>query len=353
MSERKPTRAERRKRILEEQSLKNIGIEESNRKKRRLLIGGLLGTSAVALSGGAYVAFDWIKDPKMPTMPDVIPNIQLEKTPAFTYSNIKSANLVLEKPSIKNDLDKEYLLELLQISAEPSFNKIPNITNNLSLVRTKVENGFYSTNAVMIDSSGIYLTCGHTFVSVEGDEKNPDTENPTFNFKLKGLPASVVNPFLEKSYPIKSYIADPALDLAIFYAPTGFRRSRTANLETSDLQVGTDLWQPALRAVGGRINLTVLYGKVAENAEIDLFNDKSSYKKRVGVGGMIPFGGSSGTSIITADGRIFAIESGYFVKPNTDMSNQISADDYAGSLVSPVKRLQSLVHSRDVIILPQ
>jgi hypothetical protein len=314
----------------------------TKRQKRRLLIGGL--------GGAAFFVADRLQLPKKPTAPDLVPGISLQKSPMDIHSNLRSGSLSLETPT--GEFDRGYLTDILESAIKNHTSDPKSVINNLSLVRIREPKGVATTNALLIDESGYYITCGHTFTALTDIEKSSE-DTPQVDFINKNTAAMVINPSVMKRYPIQKYVVDPAHDLAIFYAPTGYRRSMVSgiSLETRDLPIGTGLWQPALQ-VSDRLNLNIMYGLVDQNDSVDEFNQKSVYKERIGVKGMLPYGGSSGSPIITAAGRVYAIESGYFVKPTTDRSKPFSFEDYDGSLVAPIKRLLALAQTGAVFTLP-
>jgi hypothetical protein len=345
-----PTKAQQRQATYITREANKARTETTKRQKRRLLIGGLLGVSTLALGGGAFLIADRLQLPKKPVASDLVPGISLQKAPMDIHSNLRSGSLSLETPT--GEFDRGYLTDILESAINNPTSDPKSVINNLSLARIRQQKGVATTNALLIDESGYYITCGHTFTTLTDTEKSSE-DTPQVAFINKNAPAMVINPSVMKRYPIQQYLVDPAHDLAIFYAPTGFRRSMAygISLETSDLPIGTGLWQPALQ-LSDRLNLNVMYGLVDQNDSVDEFNQKSVYKDRIGVKGMIPHGGSSGSPIITSTGRVYAIESGYFVKATADKSKPFSFEDYDGSLVSPIKRLLALAQTGEVSTLP-
>lgn len=350
------TKAQQREAARTERAAQKAAQTKKQQMRRRLLL-GMLGTTAVAVGGLGLYNLSHPQGPEKPADKNVLDTLPvLSTTPSSSYSLNRAGNLPLEVAGSVN-FDQTYLLSLIEDvnnNQTTDAERRTAVINNLARVRTQSQKGSYSTNALMLDESGIYLTCGHTFIENKFDGTSSPIK-PKFSFTPLNLPAQVINPQLMRRYPVIGYLSDPSTEMALFYAPTGFRRKKIpgVNLSYDALAIDQDLWQMALYTNDNRIGLSIMHGKVL-GSEADLEPDIDfNIRGRIKVQGMIPFGGSSGSPIIDSSGKVVGVESGLFTKPGTDLSKPVDYQDYAGARIAPLVTLKQSILNSQFIKLPQ
>lgn len=188
--------------------------EENGKKRRRLIVGGVSAFFLTVAGGGAIIFSG--RDNSSGDYGD--PSADVMPSPQIIAQSYNDLNFVY--PDRREDADLKYLDELIGKLREEKGTKqerIKAIEDNIVTLSTP---GLGMGTALKVDTSGIFVTAGHMFGSYGGGAMQAE----------QGL-SYMVDYKTRIARPIHWYIIDPFQDIALFYSPTGERKSPTPHLQ--------------------------------------------------------------------------------------------------------------------------
>jgi hypothetical protein len=216
------------------------------------------------------------------------------------------------------------------------------VVTNLSIIRTNDGAG----TALKIDESGYYLTAAHLL--------HDNSRKPISKYSIAyDLPSGLTTP-IQEFVVTDNYIYD---DIALFYAPRALPRkpTRGISLNFSSPEENEDLWMHALTFLsetkGFRL---ILHGKVDSSLPGPTARINEELIERegfVGIRGMIPLGGTSGSPIIDAQGKLRGVEAAF--SRVTGAENKL--ENYLGASMTPLDTIHKLIDKakkHEVFTLP-
>lgn len=286
---------------------------ETRSTRRRVL--GISSTAVVILAACKSSKPDDFKDNEDHTYP------------------LKKQEPVIGYPRSAPDFDLPYIntiLEQLQKERGTRDQRIQAVKGNLAYRETALGGG----TALMLDESGYYFSHSAAFGSLPGGIFRPIAQN-----------AVVYSPRFNLLTPVKQFIIDQNLGVAVFFAPTGNPRHIVDHLQINFRELSN---KQRIAVFGLQGSGYLALDLALRKGDTDRSRTATDYQNLIVVSGLKYYGGISGAPGLDTEGKIVAIASGVWPEGVS------TPTDSQGITVSQVMELRRILNSQKpkVFLLP-
>lgn len=281
--------------------------------RRQLLLG-----SIALLSGCKIPQFQ--RDEKAP---DVSPLLHAETE---KWQEIKGPEPFFREVNFEEKINEQYVRTLInnlqQERTKSVKDRVQAVMDNLRLVG--IHGGPPHGSALMIDESGYYLTARHLVAELDAPKPMP-SKRPTY----------IYNYFAGTAESTRGLaLFGETTDMAIVYAPNGRQRKAVEGIQIKPVNLENECQIWLFGTQWHEDDKIAFLGTVTGAVDAPAKHTNSYWTNLVRIRGAIPFGGLSGGPAVNCEGKIVAVESGFYAdKPS------YRRQDYLGSTVEPIQSL--------------